>query len=50
MLINRIWAMLPSRSTILTVVLSSLLGAVLAIGFSIWLWSPDGPAPAPCAT
>ncbi|MGP0069733.1 MAG: hypothetical protein ACLQGP_39795 [Isosphaeraceae bacterium] len=47
MLINQIWAMIPSRSTILTVVLSSLLGAALAIGLSTWLWSPEGPPPSP---
>jgi hypothetical protein len=47
MLINRIWAMLPRRSTLATVVLSSLLGGVLAIGISTWMWSPGGPAPSP---
>jgi hypothetical protein len=47
MLINQFWAMIPRRSTILTVVLSSLLGAALAIGLATWLWSPDGPSPSP---
>jgi hypothetical protein len=47
MLINQIWAMIPRRSTILTVVLSSLLGAALAVGLSTWLWSPDAPTPSP---
>lgn len=47
MLINQIWAMIPSRSTLLTVVLSGLLGGAVAIGFSTWLSSPDGPPPSP---
>ncbi len=47
MLINQIWAKIPRRSTLLTVVLSSLLGGILAIGISTWLRSPVGPPPGP---
>ena len=47
MSINQAWAVIPTRRTLLTVVLSSLLGAILAIGISTWLRSPYGPRPTP---
>ena len=47
MSINRVWAAIPTRRTLLTVVLSSLLGGILAIGISTWLRSPGGPRPTP---
>lgn len=47
MSINQVWAVIPSRRTLLTITLSSLLGGILAIGISNWLRSQDGPRPSP---
>ncbi len=47
--INTLWAAIPSRRTLLTIMISSLLGGTLAIGISTWLDSPAGPAPSPQA-
>jgi hypothetical protein len=47
MLINAIWAVVPSRRTLFTIVISSLLGGALALGISTWLRSPSGPTPSP---
>jgi len=47
MLIDRLWSLLPSRRTFLTVALSSTVGAALAIGGLAWLRAPNGPAPGP---
>ncbi len=44
-----IWAAIPSRRTLLTIVISSLLGGGLALGISTWLGSPIGPVPSPRA-
>ena len=47
MFTSQIWAMFPKRGTLFTIVLSGLFGAILAVGFSAWLWSPEGPSPSP---
>src|SRR5260370_401306 len=47
MLINRLWSLLPSRRTFLTVSLSSMVGAALTIGGLTWLRDPSGPASTP---
>ena len=47
MLIHAIWAMIPSRRTLLTIVFSSLLGGGLAVGISTWMESTARPAPSP---
>jgi hypothetical protein len=47
MSISGILAVIPSRRTILTVVMSSLLGGAAAIGVSTWLGEHAGPSPSP---
>jgi hypothetical protein len=47
--INTLWAAIPSRRTLFTIVISSLLGGALAIGIATWLRSPAGPPPSPQA-
>ena len=47
MLIPAIWAVIPSRRTLFTIVISSLLGGALAFGITTWLRSPIGPPPSP---
>ena len=49
MLINAFLAVIPSRRTLFTIVISSLLGGGLALGISTWLHSPGGPPPSPGA-
>jgi hypothetical protein len=39
--------MLPSRSTLATIAVSSLMGGALALGISTWLWSPEAPPASP---
>jgi hypothetical protein len=47
MLISTLWAAIPSRRTLFSIVISSLLGGALAIGISTWLHSPAEPPPSP---
>jgi hypothetical protein len=47
MSLNRLYLLLPSRRTVFTVVLSSAVGAGLAITASVWLDAPLNPAPGP---
>ena len=47
MLIHMLWAAIPSRRTLFTIVISSLLGGALAVGSATWLRSPAGPPPGP---
>ena len=42
MLLTRLWSLFPSRRTLVTVALSSVLGGALAIGVSDWLAPSDG--------
>ena len=45
--IHTLWAAMPSRRTLFTIVTSSLLGGALAIGISSWLLSPARLPPSP---
>jgi hypothetical protein len=47
MLITRLWSLFPSRRTLVTVTLSSVLGGAVAIGMSDWLLTSDGPTGSP---
>jgi hypothetical protein len=47
MLLNRLFLLFPGRRTLLTVLLSSLVGAALAITVSAWIKLPNKPAPNP---
>jgi hypothetical protein len=44
---NRVCWLIPSRRTVLTVLLSSVAGASLVIIASVWLEAPVTPAPGP---
>jgi len=45
MALNRLWSLLPSLHTLATILLSSLVGAALAIAAAVWLQAPARPAP-----
>jgi hypothetical protein len=45
--INAIWAVIPSRHTLFTIMISGLLGGGFALGLSAWMRSSDGPSPTP---
>jgi hypothetical protein len=47
MSMNPIWAVLPSRRTLLTVALSSLFGGALAVGITAWMHHAAGTTPSP---
>jgi hypothetical protein len=47
MLFNRLYVLFPGRRTLLTIVLSSALGAGLAIAALVWLDAPFHSAPGP---
>jgi hypothetical protein len=47
MLLNRLFLLLPSRRTLLTILVSSVAGAALAIAVSAWIKLPNKPAPNP---
>jgi hypothetical protein len=49
MSLNRLYVLVPTRRTLLTVVLSSVVGASLAITVSFWFDGPFKPAPGPVA-
>lgn len=47
MSLNRLWSLLPTWRALLTVLLSSLVGAALAIAVSTWAQVPGKPTPNP---
>ena len=47
MSLNRLLLVLPGRRAVLTILLSSLAGAALALAASTWIEKPNKPAPNP---
>jgi hypothetical protein len=47
MLFTRLWSLFPSRRTLVTVTLSTVLGGAVAIGVSDWIRPSGGPTGSP---